>query len=246
MLNAKNAVLALSAGTTLFGLVAVGCSANADPKGSDPNAGGDGVAQVDSGGAAHEGGGGTALEGGTGGAAHEGGTGGAAHEGGTGGTPHEGGMAAQGSRPAQGRGRFRNGGPRPAMQVHWRALAQGRGQPLRGRERRRRAAQANGGTLLIDEIGDLDLTLQPKLLRALERSRLRRVGGDRPLTVEVRILSPPPAGTSTTRSPRASSATIFSTGSPSRAREAGTRRRPYQEPGAYPVAITRHQAQHAA
>jgi two-component system, NtrC family, response regulator HydG len=49
--------------------------------------------------------------------------------------------------------------------------------------------QANGGTLLIDEIGDLDLTLQPKLLRALERSQIRRVGGDRPITVEVRILA---------------------------------------------------------
>ncbi len=48
---------------------------------------------------------------------------------------------------------------------------------------------AHGGTLLIDEIGDLDLTLQPKLLRALERSEVRRVGGDRPIRVDVRILS---------------------------------------------------------
>ncbi len=49
--------------------------------------------------------------------------------------------------------------------------------------------QAHGGTLLIDEIGDLDLSLQPKLLRALERSEVRRVGGDRPIRVEVRVLS---------------------------------------------------------
>jgi transcriptional regulator with GAF, ATPase, and Fis domain len=49
--------------------------------------------------------------------------------------------------------------------------------------------QADGGTLLIDEIGDLDLALQPKLLRALERSEVRRVGGDRWLKVDVRILS---------------------------------------------------------
>ncbi len=48
---------------------------------------------------------------------------------------------------------------------------------------------AHGGTLLIDEIGDLDLALQPKLLRALERSEVRRVGADRPLQVDVRVLS---------------------------------------------------------
>jgi transcriptional regulator with GAF, ATPase, and Fis domain len=49
--------------------------------------------------------------------------------------------------------------------------------------------QAEGGTLLIDEIGDLDLSLQPKLLRALERSELRRVGGERLLHFDVRIVA---------------------------------------------------------
>jgi transcriptional regulator with GAF, ATPase, and Fis domain len=49
--------------------------------------------------------------------------------------------------------------------------------------------QAHGGTLLIDEIGDLDLMLQPKLLRALERGEIRRVGGDRWIRVDVRVLS---------------------------------------------------------
>ncbi len=49
--------------------------------------------------------------------------------------------------------------------------------------------QADGGTLLIDEIGDLDLALQPKLLRAIERSEIRRVGGSRPIRVQVRILA---------------------------------------------------------
>jgi DNA-binding NtrC family response regulator len=49
--------------------------------------------------------------------------------------------------------------------------------------------QAHGGTLLIDEIGDLDLSLQPKLLRVLERGEVRRVGGDRPIAVDVRILA---------------------------------------------------------
>jgi DNA-binding NtrC family response regulator len=48
---------------------------------------------------------------------------------------------------------------------------------------------AHGGTLLIDEIGDLDISLQPKLLRVLERSEVRRVGGDRPIPVDVRILA---------------------------------------------------------
>ncbi len=49
--------------------------------------------------------------------------------------------------------------------------------------------QAHGGTLLIDEIGDLDLVLQPKLLRAIERSEIRRVGGERTQKVDVRILA---------------------------------------------------------
>jgi DNA-binding NtrC family response regulator len=49
--------------------------------------------------------------------------------------------------------------------------------------------QAHTGTLLIDEIGDLDLPLQAKLLRAIERSEVRRVGGDAWLKVNVRILA---------------------------------------------------------
>jgi two-component system response regulator HydG len=48
--------------------------------------------------------------------------------------------------------------------------------------------QAHGGTLLLDEIGDLDLALQPKLLRAIERAEIRRVGGDRWIKVDARIL----------------------------------------------------------
>ena len=49
--------------------------------------------------------------------------------------------------------------------------------------------QAHEGTLLIDEIGDLDLALQPKLLRAIERGEFRRIGADRPTRVDVRILA---------------------------------------------------------
>jgi two-component system response regulator HydG len=49
--------------------------------------------------------------------------------------------------------------------------------------------QAHKGTLLIDEIGDLEPTLQPKLLRAIERQEITRVGGDRWIKVDVRVLS---------------------------------------------------------
>jgi two-component system NtrC family response regulator len=49
--------------------------------------------------------------------------------------------------------------------------------------------QASGGTLFLDEIGELDLGLQPKLLRFLETRRTRRVGGDSEIQSEVRVLS---------------------------------------------------------
>jgi transcriptional regulator with GAF, ATPase, and Fis domain len=49
--------------------------------------------------------------------------------------------------------------------------------------------QAHGGTLLIDEIGDLEPHLQPKLLRVLERGEIRRVGSERAMKVDVRLLA---------------------------------------------------------
>ncbi|MFZ1037986.1 MAG: sigma-54 dependent transcriptional regulator [Smithella sp.] len=49
--------------------------------------------------------------------------------------------------------------------------------------------QADGGTLLLDEIGDFPLTLQPKLLRALEERALRPVGGDKEVSFDVRVIS---------------------------------------------------------
>jgi two-component system response regulator AtoC len=49
--------------------------------------------------------------------------------------------------------------------------------------------QADGGTLLLDEVGEIPLALQVKLLRALEERRVRRVGGARDLPVDVRILA---------------------------------------------------------
>jgi two-component system response regulator GlrR len=48
---------------------------------------------------------------------------------------------------------------------------------------------ANGGTILIDEIGELPLDLQPKLLRVLERRVIRRVGASRELPIDVRVIA---------------------------------------------------------
>jgi DNA-binding NtrC family response regulator len=49
--------------------------------------------------------------------------------------------------------------------------------------------QAQGGTIFLDEIGELDITLQPKLLRVLEQREIKRVGGDRTVKVDVRVLA---------------------------------------------------------
>jgi transcriptional regulator with GAF, ATPase, and Fis domain len=49
--------------------------------------------------------------------------------------------------------------------------------------------EADGGTLLIDEIGDLELSLQAKLLRVIDRSELRRVGAQQTTKVDVRVLA---------------------------------------------------------
>jgi DNA-binding NtrC family response regulator len=49
--------------------------------------------------------------------------------------------------------------------------------------------QANGGTLLLDEIGEMPLAMQARLLRVLEESKLRRLGGTSETTVDVRVLA---------------------------------------------------------
>jgi DNA-binding NtrC family response regulator len=52
-----------------------------------------------------------------------------------------------------------------------------------------RFEQANGGTLLIDEIGDMDLPLQAKLLRVLETMKVTPVGGSEEKSVDVRVVA---------------------------------------------------------
>jgi len=52
-----------------------------------------------------------------------------------------------------------------------------------------RFEQANGGTLMLDEVGELSPGLQAKLLRALQERKFYRVGGDREIDIDVRILA---------------------------------------------------------
>lgn len=48
---------------------------------------------------------------------------------------------------------------------------------------------ADSGTVFLDEIGELNIDMQPKLLRVLESRTVRRVGGDRPMPVDVRVVA---------------------------------------------------------
>jgi two-component system nitrogen regulation response regulator NtrX len=49
--------------------------------------------------------------------------------------------------------------------------------------------QADGGTLFLDEIGDMSLAAQSKVLRALQEGIITRVGGERPIRVDVRVIA---------------------------------------------------------
>jgi two-component system, NtrC family, nitrogen regulation response regulator NtrX len=49
--------------------------------------------------------------------------------------------------------------------------------------------QANGGTLFLDEIGDMSANAQSKVLRALQEGKITRVGGDKDISVDVRVIA---------------------------------------------------------
>ena len=56
-------------------------------------------------------------------------------------------------------------------------------------DRRGKLEYANGGTIFLDEIGEMKLELQAKLLRVIEEKQFERVGGHEPITVDVRIIA---------------------------------------------------------
>lgn len=49
--------------------------------------------------------------------------------------------------------------------------------------------QANGGTLFLDEIGDMSLSAQAKVLRALQENKITRIGGEKDIVVDVRVIA---------------------------------------------------------
>ena len=57
------------------------------------------------------------------------------------------------------------------------------------KQRKGKFEQADGGTLFMDEIGDMSLAAQAKVLRALQENRISRVGGDKEIEVDVRVIA---------------------------------------------------------
>src|SRR3569623_1063288 len=58
-----------------------------------------------------------------------------------------------------------------------------------GRARRGLFREANGGTIFLDELGDLDASVRIKLLRVLQEREIKPVGGDRPVQIDVRVVA---------------------------------------------------------
>ena len=57
------------------------------------------------------------------------------------------------------------------------------------KQRKGKFELADGGTLFMDEIGDMSLSAQAKVLRALQESKITRVGGDKDIAVDVRVVA---------------------------------------------------------
>ncbi len=57
------------------------------------------------------------------------------------------------------------------------------------KQRQGKFEQADGGTLFLDEIGDMSLSAQAKVLRALQEHKITRVGGDKDIKIDVRVLA---------------------------------------------------------
>jgi len=57
------------------------------------------------------------------------------------------------------------------------------------KQRKGKFEQANGGTIFLDEIGDMSLSAQAKVLRALQENKITRVGSDKDINVNVRIVA---------------------------------------------------------
>jgi DNA-binding NtrC family response regulator len=57
------------------------------------------------------------------------------------------------------------------------------------KQRRGDFEQASGGTLFLDEIGDMSLSAQAKVLRALQENKITRVGGEKDISVDVRVVA---------------------------------------------------------
>ena len=83
----------------------------------------------------------------------------------------------------------------PFVEVHWELIESELFGHERGaftsaiKQRRGKFEQADGGTLFMDEIGDMSLAAQAKVLRALQENRISRVGSDKDIEVNVRVIA---------------------------------------------------------